>query len=199
MDLTVFQLDSRANDYFKQELKGRGLLAQTLARRVDLGKGSISALLPTSYTDAEAYRFSAGWTASGKQVVEPSDPRHHLVNEISTYLKRSDDRLLVIEDAVARLTDPEVSTWKHIFFHKEEVYHFLRGAQRSSVVEAVLLEANVFPGPLGILASVPDTLVPPMEHAHIESNFFEEVAIRTETIFLEAYDSQSFLIWRRTK
>ncbi len=198
MKFKIFHLNKRANNYLIRELEGRRALAKAALRALDLESGTVTALLPKHYEEPLLYRFTSGWALPAcADLADTLEPRSALIEEIRIHLIAAQDSFVVIEDGVGRPDDPELVVAKNLFFHKQDVFHFLAGKQDAPFAEQALLDANVFPGRLGFLTSLPGADPTEFNRAQVDNEFLNSIAGRTTTLFLEAYDSQSFLLWHR--
>ena len=199
MKYNRFHLSSAANDYLIRELEGRRSLAKSILRKLDLKKGGVSALLPEGYGDAELYHFKRGWTIPDEtSCASGHTPRDSLLHAIRSHLLRVKDGIVIIEDGIAKPEESELKKLKNLFFCGQDVYHFLQGQNHLPLVEKVFLDANVFPGPFGVFTSLGRGQRGTLDRSCLDIGTLDEFAGRTELIFLEAYDSQSFLVWQRT-
>jgi hypothetical protein len=146
---------------------------------------------------------SSQWIRGGGTVAVPVHSyRSALQGEVAQFLSDGVANLCVIENAVARPSDPVVQQYRsQLAVFNDEVYHVIgpfAGDQwvDEDLVGAALREANGVLGLVAALANLSDFPCPAGRSSYpLSAQDLRKLAERTSVLFVDAYDGEGYLRW----
>lgn len=212
-------LGPEAIDYITGRLAEGKTLAKFLLDRADLNKGRVTTFLPSSVDLSKINHFSRGGvlptpppethrqntTPDGTRtvMVPTPDTSTHLAAMIQEFLEQGDARICLFESAVAKPTDGFLSTANakdlRVLTLQENVYYLLKQQDDREKIEKTLRYAKSF-RVLGVLVHLSKDKFLDEDSVRKELTLDElkVLAEETEEIIIGAYDSEGYLIWRRS-
>lgn len=206
-------LEQKTIKYIQDHLAYGSTLGKYLLKSKSLERGEVIAFLPDDVDDNSAQDIWYGGKvpprgapiefvqSDGTRLIAvPVGNMHHrMAEEIEEYLARSTDRLCVLEECQMKPSDPifpDVDL-EIVRVLDEEIYYILsntRYAKRKEI-QALLRKTNPGWHFLGVFTSVPSEDLGVSNGNEIAPEILKELAERTESIILAAYDGEGYLVW----
>ncbi len=159
--LEKFELDDRAQDYVTSVLSEAGTLARLINENLRQEVASSFTFAPKRTSPAQLYRFREGGLfadGSGKrgahlrQTRISSSGREHLASFVSGMLSAHRESCCVMENVLARCTDPWLQDWREFTVcYGNEVYFIARTPTPSGQLEELVGRAETMPTFYGVL------------------------------------------------
>ena len=211
------QLNRDAILYVKECLSDGHTLAHHLLETVNLDSGSVSTFVPYDANEGLPHDFKHGPLlqqphpesvisdqnkADSKIMMIATPNTDSLLTEtISEYLNANKGRIVILEDAMARPSDPcmktvKKTTWRA--FH-DEVYYFLKcpDCSHTQVGQALKDAQSTYPVLLGAMITLPHEQRFIIGQGNLTSKALKTVADYTEHIIVGAYDGEGYVIWSK--
>jgi hypothetical protein len=207
-----FNLGDEGIKYIRKCLINGKTLANYLIRTCNLERGKLITFLPTDTNEEAVKQFTTGGKLKEEglkeEIIKPEGSKLTkvptpntdlwLVSIIRSFLTTDVKRLCIFENALAKPSDPWLSSKKMpVFTFHEEVYHFLLGtdAENEKIGETIrIATSHLF---IGVMTSVPQETGFSLGGGEITSQELIGFAEKTEKIIVGAYDGEGYLIWRR--
>jgi len=191
--LTEVDLGEEAIAFLRSRLLQGNTLSASLLQ-MPLESGRIVALLPANTDPGAARRFDVGGVTRRIEAVQ------HLAGLVSDYLGREGFRITVLEDALARPSDPFLtSTGAPFFVYREEVYYWFDNKSPCDEVRIVdYLKRWSARANAGIVARLRCDVDIKTGHS-VTHEVLESFARHCDMLLVNAYDGESSLVWRRVQ
>jgi len=183
--------------YVKKSLAIGKSLLNILLKTFDFQKGKAITFLPAEVSVDAAKQFTTGGKlaqATSSLTITPTPTSVSLlVSEIATFLKARQRRSCIMENALAKPSDPYLAPFKNkILTFGEEVYHYLlpEDAQDETISKAVKVASSYLF--IGALSSLPQAITPTA--GVVALDILKEYAARAEKIIVGAYDGEGYVI-----
>lgn len=185
---------------------GKGLSRRLLRRLAD-ESGSVFTWLPAETPESAAHDFRAGgklpsppraeWIETPTATAVPiPTTREHLAGYVESFLRGSQDRVCVLENALARRSDRATGSFRsELLFFGEEVYHRVPAGAEAATILAALDEAFAIPLFAGVLATAPAETRGRASGAEIGEAELDGLAENCRAVIVGAYDGEGFLVW----
>jgi len=202
-----------AEQYIRDRLADGNALSKALLKLLPIERGQIITCLPPGVVPQSLQDFSTGgklptphtseWKAAESRgesllMIPVPSTSAWITSKIREYLREESDHLCVLEDALARPTDPALRkrATRHTV-HGDEVYHILlsQDAQYERV-EATLRAATSTLPLIGILSTSEETRSGD-SLGTLSTVLLEALASRAQKILVGAYDGEGYLVWER--
>jgi hypothetical protein len=207
------RLGLEALEYIEAHLRCGGSLSHHLLELLDLHKGTVLTYLPGTVTDAEAKDFSSGGKvfipgnsgaglhvrgAEGTEwtMVPKANSDQILAAIVYKYLETGADRVCTLEDAVARPGDPSVKSTEQILVFNNGVLHWLSSQNDLSTIQKIIHRARSWRF-VCAMTLAKDLPMPPAPGEQLSETQLKSLAGQTETLAVDAYDGEGYLIWSR--
>ena len=204
-------LGLEAVDYIVACLKEGRTLAKYLLSR-ELTTGRVRTLLPPGADHSMSTSFRTGgkfpdspqstWRSleGGGYAVPIPNANACLASIIQSFLTHSSQNLCIFENALARASDPYLTTLTStICTCDDEVYHLLTSkdvTEKHCRIETTIEEAMSIPIFVGALTSWPGECSGALTTGKcLTADSLSQLALRAEQIIIGAYDGESYLIW----
>jgi hypothetical protein len=205
-----------AVEYVRECLLKGHTLSQCMLERGDLFQGTVFACVPSSVNSRTAGNFR-----DGPLLPEPKPETHiHqrskdgstltlvpvpntdkiLAEVVKTFLEMTKAGSCVFEEAVARPSDPCMSSSTTEWIeYDDEVYYFLLHSDASlpKIQQAIRQAASVYPGLIGVMTRMLDSEFS-LKRKRITASGLRELARNAAKIIIGAYDGEGYLIWERS-
>ena len=199
-------LGSQATQYIRECLAQGKTLSKHILQLQDLEDGKVDTFVPDGVPTENVLNFR-----EGIHPFEPPTPPKDgsalwipkltmddlLADEMYDYVRRSKDRLCVLEDELASPRDEYLKLVKTRFLsHGDEVYHLVCHGDDRSRVEETISQASgwLF---VGVLSVMPKTLRP--KAAALTDQDLAEVARASRSVLVGAYDGEGYLVWTKNE
>lgn len=170
--------------------------------RYELERGSATALLPLSAPRHARHNFDSGGILprpierpvpqpDGSVLVPKPNSDRHLSNVVRNFISKAPNHVCVLEDHLHRPGDPFVATRRSGPVIIDEVIFHILGASQSddeTIISTVRASGFIYMT-LGVLAA----------SNTMDSLDLGAVANSCEAIFVDAYDGESYILWRPTR
>lgn len=216
MKIEELQLFGIADEYFQKYLEDGGSLSRLLAQTLPLESGSISALLPVGFDQSSLRSLDEGGVIpvpdevkakesirleSGGVLVPKLTTREDLGTIVRKFLQENDNGIVVFEDQNSEPTDPWLkNSGTRIFSYGREVFHCLVPKDcdiPERIVRTIAAAGGWrFVGTLVLKDEISSKLQTTGEITTRED--LERIAASISAVIVEAFDGESFLIWRPT-
>jgi hypothetical protein len=204
-----FSLDAAALAYIRQCLE----LGHTLSRRLgdrDLAAGRVTTRLPAEADTSELMMFEWGRklkpmpeidrlveSGNGTTVRMSAVPNTNedLSLLVQRFLRENRDNVLIIENWLARRSDPELSRRKsRVVTFEDEVYTVVCADDLQLVPRAIMESAT--PGVfIAALATIPLDLCGSRDNNLFSADALAACAAAAEVMIVGAYDGEAYLFW----
>ncbi len=208
-------LGPEALEYIRECLAEGKTLARHLLERVDLESGTVTTFLPSDVSKEAASQFRTGGklerdpetfvyrtAPDGSRVrwepVPNTDP--WLVSIVQAFLRAAEGRVCILENALARPSDPGLSRFQsRLLAFEDEVYHVLlsRELEGTEIARAIGEARCAYPPLIGVITFLAAEAGLPDEARDITSAQLRVLAERTQKIVVGAYDGEGYLIWSK--
>jgi len=201
--LVKYALGQEGTAYIERNLTHGMTLSRIAERRVRTSSGDAWSYLPPGMSRSTALSFRdpilpSGRNAGGYDLIEPVvAPSKPLVVEfVLQYLNGGGRRLFLVEDAVARPSDPAITSSRvPCFFVGDEVYEFIsRPSATTAGISRAVDQAHSFPF-VGVLTC---TDFRPTRGSCLSAADLRAMAERMAAVVVGAYDGEGYVIWERT-
>ncbi|MBI1923433.1 hypothetical protein HYR99_04195 [Candidatus Poribacteria bacterium] len=189
-------LPTEANKYIRECLEDGNSLAKHLLTQLERESGRVVTFLPHGVAPGTTQQFKSGGVTSAKE------SESWLVTLIQASLSRGEGCLCFLENALARPSDPILSSSKtRILIFRDEIYHFL--SERDVESEKIRQTIRRAESPhlfIGIVTSLPKERSFPYEARKVtitSDELLRDLAERTEKIVVGAYDGEGYLVWNK--
>ncbi|MDQ3974839.1 MAG: hypothetical protein M3276_11055 [Actinomycetota bacterium] len=174
-----------------QILEGGLTMSRLLLEKLRPGEGTVFTYLPPGVNPGRARDFDHGGVAS------LSSSERAVVQFLRNEVDARGRRLFVVENPVARCTDPLVGDARDVFCYGDEVYHWTQCSPgRRNDVLGALRRASSGWMLVGMLTSLPSALGEPrLALARCEHATLAAMTERTELVVASAYDGEGHVIW----
>ncbi|MDP2735990.1 MAG: hypothetical protein Q8P12_07345 [bacterium] len=180
-----------AKVYALERLSNGNRFSRELLPLIDKKKGHIRSFLPRSSLPKaiENPRFG------GITVSEQS--RSWLVGEIAKFLEGGKNRLVVMENAVARPGDPVLDTTLSCWAaYEDEIFHLLRSQEyKLSDIHEIIEEAESPHILIGALVRLNSDPLESEEPRRLTLQDLKRLAQGTMAIIVAAFDGEGYLLW----
>jgi len=150
--------------------------------------------------DPATFRYHTAPNGSTTRLEPKFDPDPGLLPIIEAFLRTAPGHIFIVENALARPSDPVLSSYgSHLLMFDEEVYHLLLPQDRDEkIISQTLREAGYpYPPLVGALASGAEEIGLSGESQQITFVQLRASAERAAKIIVGAYDGEGYLIWSR--
>ena len=189
------QLSAKAMNHLADRLTWGNTLANEARNRLSLQDGIISTLLMAQ----ESFSVLPDFKRGGREVLDDSES--WLVADVQEFLGAGEERVLVVEDACTKPSDPCVSQLiGRTMAFGDELYHCVGADDFDAMtIRTCIQEASSAYMEIGLMSCVPPSILPSEARSVLSREVLELVAEKTQRIFVSAYDCEGYLIWRRKK
>lgn len=205
--LNEINLGNAGIEYVKASLADGKSLSQILLQTFNFQKGKAITFLPADVSVQHAKQFKTGGKLkrADRLCLSHADPAPLvgiptptldclLVSNILSFLNGGKDRLCIMEDALAKPSDPGIDPFRErILTFKQEVYYRLLHEDAQEATIATIVKCAYSHWFTGILTSFPQDGFAPMS-GEITLDDLKSYALRTEKIIIGAYDGEGYVI-----
>ena len=210
-DLIEMDLGVEGREFVESELRGGwASLSKLLLQSLDLSTGKVVTYLPAGTSVAAAKDFKIGgklptppestWVKVPGGIAIPTPNTLQFMADLLDSALSASDSVFILEDAIASRSDPGLErTSSRTAFLGDEVYHVVVGGPPSSAstIKATVRSAESF-RLVGAVSSLSrqDPPLPP-NRGELTLELLEQIALRTTTIMVGAYDFEGYVLWCR--
>jgi hypothetical protein len=207
-------LGSDSIDYIRKHLSYGLTISKYILNLLNLDEGQVVTGLPEDTAIEKLYDFEHGGILAselktmpiyrvqdknGKYFTMQRVPRAFpfVLDTVNRFLKGGVSRLLILEDANAKSTDPVIQKYgSPIWTFQSEVYHLVFGIPSNEEIKSTINKSDSLWTLVGFMTSLPKEEHFPLKK-EISLETIEMLAENTQKILVGAYDGEGFLIWQR--
>lgn len=210
-ELKQIQLGEEALAYIKTHLSKGGRLSRFLLEYLEIDRGSVLTYLPASVSDEDARDFYSGGKISNPvgfgaglhlkaldgtawKMFRKANTDEVLACHVQYYLRGGASRVCLLEDEAARPSDLYLKATEQILLFNEEILYWLSGQSDLSNILRIIHQAKSWRF-VCVMAHAKDLSLPLAPRQQIFDAQMRSVICETETLAVDAYDGEGFLIW----
>lgn len=205
----VIELSDPVRLYLSECLTGGHRLSQLIAERYVSPEGRIYTIVPAelviSYESANDPWHGGLLPAPSPEfhravpggIVVPTATTDDLLGKvISDYFKQDKQLICVVEDSVAKKTDPFMQSFDVPWVaYQDEVYYILSGATDPRKIRQVIECILPWPAAVGALTRLDGDVSSLLVAKKLSDDVLRAMAKATVTVIVAAYDREGYVLW----
>lgn len=193
-----FNLGNAAVSFIENRLKVRTALSDLLCDKIDFNDGEIFTFFPDYIDENKLTNYSEGSILpvdstkiryeNNLKIVPISNTTDGLVDYIYRYLS-TNNNIAVIENFFAAHRPSKIGN--KIIKNKDAYYYISNKDDKETILKIIKKNRSFAPGELGIFTELP------LEKQEASGKFLEDSIKNIKGLFLEAYDGEGYIIWKK--
>lgn len=204
LNYKIFQLNDVAGDFLQNRLKISTPLSDLIKSETNFNSGKIFTFFPDYIDENNLRSLKEGGMlkidtsgikyTNGMKMVPVPNTSDGLVEYIFEYLSKKNNNIVLIENFLADPINRYIQDldYKKVIVKKHVYYWFSSEDDRKTVLKGIR-ECSSFPEALGIFSDISN-----LDSDSLGETFLMNAVKNIRALFLEAYDHEGYIIWKKT-